>query len=375
MLIGIDASRSVSTIQKTGVEKVSDELIKEIEKLRNKEIKGNEIKIIFYTPKQISWLPQENQKILPWPFKFLWTQIRLAYELIFHSPNIMFFPVHSLPLVLLLFLPFTNYRLLVTSYYHIIHDIAFKKHPEFYSWSQRLILNLDLWLSLKLCTKIFVPTEAVKNDILSFCHSRESWNPVDKIIVTPWGYNKKNYKLQITDYELRKKQFLYIGRIEEKKNITNLIKAFKIFHATNPEYKLILAGKIDEEFKKNHNSLFTIHNSIQFLGYIPEEKKQELLSESIALIHVPFEEGFCFPMLEAFDFSLPVVASDIPVLREVGGDACLYVNPNSPEDIANAMNAFTETQNLASLQEKGRARLAIFSWEKTTEKILNKIIK
>ena len=111
-IITIDASRSTDSIQKTGVEFVSDELLKKFNNIKN-----NNINFIFYTPKKISWLPDEQQKILNWPFKFLWTQIRLSLEMLFNKPEIYFSPVHTLPF----FTPKNSYK--------IIHDIAFKKNP------------------------------------------------------------------------------------------------------------------------------------------------------------------------------------------------------------------------------------------------------
>jgi glycosyltransferase involved in cell wall biosynthesis len=381
MVIAIDASRSVATIQKTGVEKVSDELLSE---LKTQLAKLNNIEVVFYTPQEIDWLPEENQKILHWPFKFLWTQIRLAFELIFHPPEYMFFPVHAMPMALIFVgicrnracpVPILKSRFsggtgqcpVPTKFYRIIHDIAFKKQPRLYSLKQKLILNLDLWLARKLCLKIFVPTEAVRQDLLKYTKINSA-----KIVVVPWGYHAKTQN-PISKTQ-KKKQILYIGRVEEKKNISNLIKAFELFKKEHPDYKLILAGKVDPVFQ-NHNSLFIIHNSIELLGYVSEEKKHELLRESSALVLVSKEEGFGFPILEAFDFGLPVVASDIPVLREVGGEACLYVNPDSPESIVQSFEKIITDENLSQeLIAAGRERLAQFSWPKTAGRILGEIL-
>ena len=102
------------------------------------------------------------------------------------------------------------------------------------------------------------------------------------------------------------------------------------------------------------------------------------MRESAALALVSKEEGFGFPILEAFDFGLPVVASDIPVLREIGGDACMYVNPDSPESIAQGLEmVLAETCRAVFLQEKiekGRERLKKFSWQKTAEKIFREML-
>lgn len=435
MFIGVDASRSISTIQKTGVEKVSDELLQQLillssraeAKLSEAEVEGskkqipplltamevgrndnnNDFNFVYYTPQKIDWLPQENpvkslhsagtsQKILYWPFKFLWTQIRLGWELIFHAPDVMFFPVHAMPLALFC-LSFRPQRTIVNEVeesqnrsldcalddkikvYKVIHDIAFKKQPQLYSLKQKIILNLDLWLAKKLCTKIFVPTWAVKDDVLKYTKINS-----EKIIVTHWGYHRKNFQFSISNFQCKKKQILYIGRVEEKKNISNLIKAFKIFYQKNSEYKLILAGKVDEGFKIS-NVKFPMSNQYQnpnedssviFLNYVSEAKKHELLSESSALILVSKEEGFGMPLLEAFDFGLPVVASDIPVLLEVGGEACLYVNPDAPEDIANKLSEIMSDKKIQqNLIIAGQERLKEFDWEKTAQKILNEIIK
>lgn len=359
MALGIDASRSVKTIQKTGVELVSDELLKTIS---NQQPAISNLEIIYYTPSKIDWLPAANQRILRWPFKFLWTQIRLIWELIFHPPEKMFFPVHAMPFLLI-----ASYQLGDTNYFRVIHDIAFKKQPKLYSFRQRMILNLDLTLAKKLCAKIFVPTQAVKDDLLKYTKI----NP-EKIIVTPWGYTPINNKQQIVNN--RKKQILYIGRVEAKKNIENLVKGFLLLSQGHPDYQLILAGKIDEQFKKNHNSLFVTHNSIELLGFVSEDKKQQLLRESAALVLVSKEEGFGFTLLEAFDFGLPVIASDIPVLHEVGGDACEYVNPNSPEAIASGVEKIITDENLSSkLITTAHERLKFFNWSKTAEQILGEI--
>lgn len=372
--IGIDASRSIETLQKTGVEKVSDELIKEIEKYGNKEIKGNRKNFIYYTPQEIPWLPKENQRVLTWPFKYLWTQLRLGWEILVNPPQIFFSPVYALP--------FVSFFIHSIKYYKIIHDIAFKKHPEFYSWQQKVSLHLDLWLAKKVCIKIFVPTQAVKDDLEKYCGLGE------KVIVIPHGYSRGCHS-EADKYRLRnpvdstrdpslakcgvgmtfhKKQILYIGRIEEKKNIANLIKAFQIFNQQYSDYKLILAGPADKKFIAGYKN-------IEMPGYVTGEQKEKFLRESECLVLVSKEEGFGFPALEGWNYDLPVLVSDIPTLREVGGEACVYVKPESPEDIANGLEKITQDENLRKeLINKGSERLKNFDWQKIVEKYWAEIL-
>lgn len=353
--IGIDASRSIDSLQKTGVEKVSDELLSTI----NKQLTtNNNVEVIYYTPQKISWLPTEKQKILNWPLKFLWTQLRLAFELLIYPPKVFFSPVYTLPFILL----FTSHQLQVTSY-KVIHDVAFKKHPELYTFWQKFNLNLDLWLVKKICARIFVPTQAVKDDLLKYTKIS-----ADKIVAIHHGYNKRDKEQETRD---KKKQILYLGRIEEKKNIGNLIKAFEIFNQKHPDYKLILAGPADKDFVTSYELQVTSYKNIELPGYVSGEQKEKLLRESVCLTLISKEEGFGFPILEGFDFGLPVLASDIPVLKEVGGEACLYVNPNSIEEIAQGLEKITSDENLRqNLIEQGRERLNSFSWQESAEKYL-----
>jgi glycosyltransferase involved in cell wall biosynthesis len=212
---------------------------------------------------------------------------------------------------------------------------------------------------------------------------------------------------------LRKKQIVYIGRVEEKKNIINLIKAFEIFNQKYPDYKLILAGPVNKDFvchsrdlpanacgirrwqagggnpeKIIPGSLVSTFakasadrsarddkGNIELSGYVSGEQKEKLLRESACLVLVSKEEGFGFPILEGFDFGLPVLASDIPVLREVGGDACLYVDPNSVEEVAAGLEKIITDETLRqNLVEQGKEQLKKFDWKITAEKYLSYLV-
>jgi len=191
--------------------------------------------------------------------------------------------------------------------------------------------------------------------------------------VVPFGYNiKAPAQIATQNVTGRQKQILYIGRLEEKKNISNLIKAFEIFNKKYPEYKLILAGKAGYGFK----SVKCQMSNVKCLGYITDEKKYELLSESACLVLISKQEGFGFPILEGFDFKLPVLASDIPVLHEVGADACLYTNPVSAQDIALGLEKITQNDELRKdLVAKGSQRLKLFNWQIAAEKYLQEMIE
>jgi glycosyltransferase involved in cell wall biosynthesis len=308
-----------------------------------------DLKFIFYTPQKISWLPLNKQKIFG-PRR-LWTIIGLSWQLLKNKPDALFIPVHALPF----FCPKKTYK--------IIHDTAFKRQPNSYSLFQKIYFNFDLKRCLKICAKIFVPTSQVKTDLVQYFHA----DP-EKIIIIPHGHTSKNTQPPTLN---RQSQILYIGRIEEKKNILNLVAAFQTFNQRHPEYSLILAGKPGYGFNEIQSTIKNLKSKIINLGHVTDEQKYKLLGESSCLVLVSKDEGFGIPLLEAFDFNLPVLASNIPVLHEVGDNACLYTNPDNPAQIAHDLEKIIFDDKLKQeLINNGRERLKQFDWQKTTNKIL-----
>ena len=131
----------------------------------------------------------------------------------------------------------------------------------------------------------------------------------------------------------------------------------------------MLAGKPGFGFEKIKNKIDQSNSNVELLGYVSEEQKNVLQRESKALLLVSEEEGFGIPVLEGFDWGTSVIASDIPTLREVGGDACIYVNNQNPKDIADGLEFVVG--NYDESVPKGFLRLGFFDWNKT----INTIIK
>jgi glycosyltransferase involved in cell wall biosynthesis len=112
-------------------------------------------------------------------------------------------------------------------------------------------------------------------------------------------------------------------------------------------------------------------SDIRWTGYLDDARLQELYRSARALVYPSLYEGFGLPVLEAMTFGCPVVTSPLSSLPEVGGDAALYVDPRSPEAIAAALDRLVREPELAtSLASRGRARAALFSWERTARETL-----
>ncbi len=328
--LGIDASRSTRSCP-TGVERYSSEILRAL----LPELEGFEVRL--YTPKVIEGFPRKLQKIL-W-FPRLWSLVRLSWEMLWHKPDLLFVPAHVLPF-------FAPKRSFVT-----VHDVAFRKIPSAYGWRARWYLNWSTRRAVRKCEMIFVPSEAVAVDLLKFYGAK-------RVTVVPHG------PLSLPSIQVKRSPdplFFFLGRLEAKKNITTLLEAWSIYSRENVGH-LILAGKTVRGY-----SLPAVEN-VDLLGYVDEKEASRLFHTSTALVFPSLEEGFGFPLLQAFEAQCPVICSDIPALREVGGDAALYVDPLDATGFADAMRRLASDARLREeLVARGQKRLKQFSWKKAAQ--------
>ncbi|MGB9876072.1 MAG: glycosyltransferase, partial [bacterium] len=108
---------------------------------------------------------------------------------------------------------------------------------------------------------------------------------------------------------------------------------------------------------------------IHFLGYLPREELPILYSCADVFVFPSLYEGFGLPVLEALACGTPVVASSTSSLPEVGGDVVMYVDPQSPEDIAEKIHALLNEKNWEERKNRGVLRAREFSWKKAAMEI------
>ena len=180
--------------------------------------------------------------------------------------------------------------------------------------------------------------------------------------------NSKIEKLKIdSKFKIQNSKYLlFIGRLEERKNIVRIIAAFGILKEKyHIPHELVLAGKPGFGYEKIH---FKIQNSkfkIREVGYVSEEEKWNLLKNADVFMFPTLYEGFGLPVLEAQAAGVPVVTSDSSSLPEVGGKGALYADPLSPEDIAEKTRKLLSEKSLRDvIMAAGRENIRRFSWEK-----------
>lgn len=372
MMIGIDASRAFLN-QRTGIEEYSYQVIRNLaEELRDCEV------VLYIRKNQKSKIKNQNESAdmkkgeisIPenWIVKIigmprLWTQVGLSLEMLLHPVDKLFIPAHTVPLV-------HPDETLVT-----IHGLEYEFCPDAYSWWEKIYMRLSIKSSCRWAKKIICVSENTKWDLVQFYGV-----PEKKIEVSYEGYDDKlqipNSKLQ-TNGEMKFKfkgpYLLFVGRVEERKNIGNVIKAFDIFKEVYREpHKLVLAGKPGFNYEKIKCQISDskYKEEIIELGYVSEEEKWALLQKADVFVFPTLYEGFGIPVLEAQSVGVPVVAGRNSSIPEVAGDGAILVDVRDPKAIAKAYELLVSDRSLReNLIKKGLDNVKRFSWSKCAKEI------
>ncbi|MCU0680292.1 MAG: glycosyltransferase family 4 protein [Planctomycetes bacterium] len=401
LVIGIDASRA-NREYKTGTEWYSYYLIKRLAEI------DQENQYLLYSDKPLTGTllhiteTKKNfqAKVLKWPWRYFWTLGRLSLEMIFKKPDVLFVPAHTLP--------FFSPRKTITT----IHDIAFTRDRCLYNNSicqvenksfKRLLnffvkfftfgryqsnsvdyLDWSTKFALKKAKTIITVSEFTKKELLE----TYSVNP-NKIVVIHNGYNSRLYqreakpeaiKKTLDKYGLNQPFFLYVGRLEKKKNTPALIEAYALLREEHPEidHELVLIGNASFGYDEVKYIIeeFDLDSKIKMLGWVEEQDMPLIFHAASTFIFPSKHEGFGIPVIQALACGIPTAVSDIPVLKEIAGEAVLTFDPNDKKDIMKAMYEVATDQNLRkSLIKKGYQRAENFSWFKCAQETLNEIEK
>jgi glycosyltransferase involved in cell wall biosynthesis len=371
-LIGIDASRA-NAHQRTGTEWYAYYLIQAMKKL---PVPG--LEFMLYSKKFLrdgledfpdGW----NGKILTWKPKRFWNQLRLSWELHKHPVDLFFQPTHTLPLV-------KPKRVVAT-----LHDVGFDRLPKLYRPAELRYHRASAKLAARRANRILTVSEFSRREILELYKL-----PPDRVVATPLAYDPTTYRADLPQedkdavlakYRLSRPYLFYTGRIEEKKNVVNLLHAFALFkgrRGVGDPIKLVLAGLpgfgIERIMKEIAARKLEAH--VVMPGYVPEEEMPALMAAAHLVLLPSWYEGFGLPIVQAQAVGTPVITSDRASMPEVGGDGATYVKPDEPEDIARAMSLLTdESKGWETMRAKGFENAKRFSWDATAKATMNVLLE
>jgi len=157
---------------------------------------------------------------------------------------------------------------------------------------------------------------------------------------------------------------LYVGRIAYSKGLLNLLKAARIVKCRFSDFQLLVAGKgtLEREIQETAKRMGLSQN-IKLLGFVPDHLLPHLYSFCDIFVFPTLWEGFGYPPLEAMASGKPVIASSVPSIREVVGDAGILVPPNNPRVLAiEILELIDNKKKRSHLGTKARHRAQKFDW-------------
>ncbi len=356
MTIGIEAERANNPV-KTGVEHYAKQLI-----LHLAQIDQNNKYILYLRTPPENWFAQlpANFHIKVIPFPKFWTQLRMSWEMLWHAPDLLFVPASTMPLIHPRHTVYTE------------HDVAWIYFPEIFTWYMRQFHRIFSWLARTSATKIIAISDSTKQDLVKHYNVDPK-----KIAVIPHGYEAtpKNFnKLSdVVRSQLPEKYVLFLSTLQPRKNLSILIDAFRELKTEHPElpHKLVVAGKPGWKFDKILTKIDENKDIVVYLKHISDEDRWPVYHRADMFIHPSLYEGFGMWLLEAFECGVAAAVANNSSLPEVGGDAAIYFDPKSKQEIKNAMlKLLTNPELRAELVAKGKLRLPMFGWDRCAKETL-----
>ncbi len=263
-------------------------------------------------------------------------------------------------------------------YIMTVHDLAPFIHPELFPKKILLRLNPLLKRGIKRAAKIIAVSETTKRDVIRLFGIDEH-----KIAVIYHGIDsqykscedKKEAVTILKKYGISDKYILYVGRIQARKNILRLIRAFQLLkQKTRLEHKLVLVGKMMWESKDINKEIdkLDIREDLILTDHASYSDLPCFYNKADAFIYPSLFEGFGLPPLEAMACGTPAIVSNVTSIPEVVGDAALFVDPYDISSIAEGMEKLLSNDNLKKdLIKRGFHRAKQFSWKETAKKTLS----
>lgn len=294
----------------------------------------------------------------------LWTQLELPAQ---SRDGLLFSPDNLQPLLAPLLGPSV-----VT-----VHDLTFKLFPRAHTTPFRLLYGFLISRGIRNATALITSTEAERANILDHYPSAR-----ERIAVVHLG--ARSAQVTATNQEEPRgnqpadRYILWVGSLISRKNPQGAIDAAML---VNQEMRLplIVVGSGHRGMQKPEMQILGNHGAVQFANRVSSsDDVVALYRNAVCLLFPTFYEGFGLPALEAMAYGCPVVTSDIPVMREVCGDAALYCNPNEPVDIADKVRMLAQSSEMREqFRRRGLSRAAQFSWEKCAREtfaVLHRVI-
>lgn len=278
-----------------------------------------------------------------------------------------------------LFPNYTSWPLLFSKAVSIVYDLSFEYFPEYVEPRNQKFLSDNVKRSVQRSKKIITISTNSRKEIVDFYNISKENVP----IIYP-GIDQSEFYRRPTDevrkikakYGIHGKYILFVGNIEPRKNLKNLLLAYeKLNPKLRKEYSLLLVGArgwLDNEIFKIIGRLRKSGNHIQQpLEYVKDADRPAIFSGAELFVYPSLYEGFGIPPIEAMACGVPVIASDNSSLPEAVGKAAKMVSADSVDDISRAIETvLSDTKLQRKMVQDGFKQADKFSWDREAAKLL-----
>lgn len=234
-----------------------------------------------------------------------------------------------------------------------VHDLSPWRKASWRAGSEFVRRRTPMQVRLGLATLVLTPSEAVRREVIEkFSVSGE------RVAVTPLAAPKEFQPVEGKRPD--QPYFLYVGALEPRKNVEMLVDAWREVRAKRA-VELVLIGPVGHSGLRGNREA-----GLHVLGEVSDSELPAWYSGAAAVAYPSLYEGFGLPVLEAMQCGAMVLASRIPSIQEVAGDAAVLLDPQDRRAWVEALTAALEKpEQTAEWRQRGRIRAAAFSWERT----------
>lgn len=244
-----------------------------------------------------------------------------------------------------------------------VHDLSFLENPSWFSRAYYWWYKMMTPLAVRTSRHIITVSEFSKSEILRFY----PFVKPSKVSVIYPAVDTSHFRPSDQQAAPQERFALTVSSLDPRKNFQRLVEAFEGVEGC----KLYIVGNANRVFGGKGGKDLEKDN-VKILGRVSDEELLRLYHQAECFIFPSIYEGFGLPPLEAMACGCPVLAADIPVLREVCADAAVYFNPYDVESIHNAILAYLKDTDTKKplLQTKGKANVQRFSWQQSAQAII-----